>query len=528
MCIRDRYKIEKCVNTVQTLSVKKKNHIKDIPLKTVVDIIYEPINKVACNKSIIGGIRETDVKEFTQLTSTDARTTKYKHETFKLNSIDDYDITDGYGYWYVLLTGQMNKKGTAILGPPGHGKSYKMKEIKKYLQPHQYRVAAPTHKAALNVDGETIYSLFNINVHNHTYLKSTVDKLKSDGVEYILIDEISMINSKVWSILRDIKKIYGFIFILVGDFYQLPSIEDKRYNVINSELLADLADGQVLEMLIDWRAKDDIQVAQFSEEKDRLRNGEKPKIELYGNKECRRSICWTNKMRKVINERWNMEESKTRPYIIINNIKVYKDLPLVCKKTFTNEGQELKNNELFTVINFDSKTIEMQSKRFTTIIKHESFKHFQIGYCITTHCSQSDTFDFEYSIYEYRYMEESMIYTAITRAKKLCNVNLVDKYYPMSKGYIYSIKDSNGKQYIGSTTNYTNRWEQHIKGDVDSPLHREMQLKGADEFTFEIIEEVEYVDPDQLLMRESILIMQHDTINNGYNCKFSIDFNNIY
>ena len=125
-------------------------------------------------------------------------------------------------------------------------------------------------------------------------------------------------------------------------------------------------------------------------------------------------------------------------------------------------------------------------------------------------------------------MEESMIYTAITRAKKLCNVNLVDKYYPMSKGYIYSIKDSNGKQYIGSTANYTNRWEQHIKGDVDSPLHREMQLKGADEFTFEIIEEVEYVDPDQLLMRESVLIMQHDTINNGYNCKFSIDFNNIY
>ena len=54
-----------------------------------------------------------------------------------------------------------------------------------------------------------------------------------------------------------------------------------------------------------------------------------------------------------------MEDSKTRPYIMLNNIKVYKDLPLVCKKTFTNNKEELKNNELFTVINFDSKTIEL-------------------------------------------------------------------------------------------------------------------------------------------------------------------------
>ena len=159
--------------------------------------------------------------------NTDARTTKYKHETIKLKNINSYDITDGYDMWYVILTGHMNKKGTAIVGPPGNGKSHMMKEIKSKLQPHQYRVACPTHKAALNVDGETIYSLFNINVHNHTYLKSTVNKLKSEGVEYILIDEISMVNSKVFAILRDIKKIYGFIFILVGDMAQLLSIEDN-------------------------------------------------------------------------------------------------------------------------------------------------------------------------------------------------------------------------------------------------------------------------------------------------------------
>jgi len=72
-----------------------------------------------------------------------------------------------------------------------------------------------------------------------------------------------------------------------------------------------------------------------------------------------------------------MEKAKTRPHIILNNIKVYKDLPLVCKKTFTNNNEEWKNNELFTVINFDSKTIEVQSKRLTTTIKYESLNIFR-------------------------------------------------------------------------------------------------------------------------------------------------------
>ena len=52
-----------------------------------------------------------------------------------------------------------------------------------------------------------------------------MDILKSEGVEYIFIDEESMINSKVWAVLRDTKKIYGFKFIIMDDFSQLPSIE---------------------------------------------------------------------------------------------------------------------------------------------------------------------------------------------------------------------------------------------------------------------------------------------------------------
>ena len=56
----------------------------------------------------------------------------------------------------------------------------------------------------------------------------------------------------------------------------------------------------------------------------------------------------------------------------------------------------------------------------------------------------------------------------------------------------------------------------------DSPLHISIKLMGVvrvDKFTFEVLDEVDYIDPDQLLMRESVLMLKYDTIENGFNCK---------
>ncbi len=62
----------------------------------------------------------------------------------------------------------------------------------------------------------------------------------------------------------------------------------------------------------------------------------------------------------------------------------------------------------------------------------------------------------------------------------------------------------------------------------DSPLHRSMKIIGVDKFKFEVLDEVDYVDPDQLFMRESVLMLKYDAIENGFNCKLSIDLANIY
>ena len=276
------------------------------------------------------------MKEFTKLMNTDARTKKYEPEKIKSINIDEYDITKG--------------KGVFIEGEAGTGKTTLANKLKAQLQPHLYRVATPTHKSSLLYDNaQTIYSLFNINQHNHTYLKSTVDKSKAEGLEYFFIDEISMISSKVYSVLRDIKKIYQFKFIMIGDFHQLDSVEPIHYDVKNSSVFAEICDGQMLELTKNWRAENDSVFA--------VRNGGRPDFSTYGKTECRKSLCWTNRRRKLINNTWMLKEAKNKKFVVVNNIKVFVGLPVICKHT----TQELKNNEEFEVIKIDSKTIEIKN-----------------------------------------------------------------------------------------------------------------------------------------------------------------------
>ncbi len=89
-------------------------------------------------------------------------------------------------------------KGCCILGIAGSGKSTLCNKLQQELGEGKYAVCAPTHKAALLIGAVTVYNLFSIDTHTHTYLKSAVEKFKNSGVEYIFIVEISMINSKIW------------------------------------------------------------------------------------------------------------------------------------------------------------------------------------------------------------------------------------------------------------------------------------------------------------------------------------------
>ena len=141
---------------------------------------------------------------------------------------------------------------------------------------------------------------------------------------------------------------------------------------------------------------------------------------------------------------------------------------------------DLKNNEEFEVIFVDGKNIKIKNDRLQAVITHQQFKHYDLSYCITTHVSQGSTYDFPYSIYEYQYFDQPLLYTSMSRSTKKSYINLIDYKPEVSIGYIYKVTDSKGKIYIGSTNDYKKIWKQHEEAGEDMPLHRAIKDQGIE------------------------------------------------
>jgi hypothetical protein len=137
-----------------------------------------------------------------------------------------------------------------------------------------------------------------------------------------------------------------------------------------------------------------------------------------------------------------------------------------------------------------------------------------MAYCITTHVSQGSTYNFPYSIYEYKYFVKKLLYTAMSISTNKSNIDFIDIYLKselyvgytiitsiLIVGYIYTITDNNNKVYIGSTNSPDQRWEQHKTTIYTSPLHAAMQFEGIDNFKFEVIDTVDCIDKETLLIR---------------------------
>lgn len=132
-------------------------------------------------------------------------------------------------------------KNLFLTGPAGTGKSYTLKHIIKWAKEHGLRigVTASTGLAAFLVQGKTIHSYLGIGLANKTpealaaYVKKNkpvYDKLRS--LDILVIDEISMIDAELFgkisdflSIIRNNPNPFGNIqMILTGDFCQLPPV----------------------------------------------------------------------------------------------------------------------------------------------------------------------------------------------------------------------------------------------------------------------------------------------------------------
>jgi hypothetical protein len=356
--------------------------------------------------------------------------------TFEDNKpfIEYYDINDSDKYQKILNIALKN--GCLITGSAGTGKSYVIHKITEILGREKVIKITPTNKSALNIRGQTINKFLKLNSEGKIP-KERMETIKNMNLDLIIIDEISMINKKLWKLLFLLKEETKFNFLLLGDEKQLPPIEDD-----NDDDEIDYFNSPTVKHICGYR-KVNLEVIKRYDEKlcEVLEDVENINVkELFNNgMETKINICYFNNTRKRINKYWNNKFDKS---ILIKadendeqtqDIYLYKNLPLIARKNICS-GDYTINNEKFIVEDFDDEYIFLSSDRPDEngeIYKHkidvkieELQKKFLLNYCSTTHKSQGETISENFTIYDFDFMSKKCKYTALSRARNINQINI--------------------------------------------------------------------------------------------------------
>jgi 5-methylcytosine-specific restriction enzyme A len=348
-----------------------------------------------------------------------------------------------------------SNKSWLINGPPGAGKTTLINKIKEYLTNNNkvYKCLAPTNLAALLIDGTT--------VHKFACKLKKLTKFMETQLDYIFVDEVSMLHSNFYKILMIIKQLKNCKIIVSGDFNQLDVIGDlHKYDYKNSSILKELCDHNNINLQTCRRSNDKLfNLIQFDNINNLTPDDFKSDLKIDNDI----NICWTNNTRKKINSKYMdaaYKKAKTSNYITLQKLE-YDDnsqdvilvnkTPLIAK--VNNGNLKLINNERYIIKKVDKNTKEIvvensrevpkkdkdgneikdkdgnivMDKIIKTLkIKADEFqKLFRIGYAFTTHSAQGMSIDKPYTIHEFNRMDKKLKYVALSRATKYENINII-------------------------------------------------------------------------------------------------------
>ncbi len=138
-----------------------------------------------------------------------------------------------------------------LTGKAGTGKTTFLRELRKIL-PKRMVVVAPTGIAAINAQGTTIHSFFQLSFGPHIpgtqrkkdkryhFRKQKIRLLRS--IDLVVIDEISMVRADVLDAIdevlrqyRDYSKPFGGVqMLMIGDMQQLPPVaKDEEWRLLS-------------------------------------------------------------------------------------------------------------------------------------------------------------------------------------------------------------------------------------------------------------------------------------------------------
>ncbi len=409
---------------------------------------------------------------------------------------DDLDITYNKMQEEAIRSA-LEKNLSVITGGPGTGKTTIIKAIVSlYQKLHKYEIEeltnrikllAPTGRAAKRMSEATMLKSSTI----HRFLKWNketdefmINEYNPDFSEFIIIDEVSMIDVKLFdALLKGLTK--NIKIVLVGDYNQLPSVSE-------GQILKDIIESQVIPVIkLDtlYRQNENSYIVNLAHE---INEGELSleflkKKDDYAFIECG-SINIKNNIieivKKAISKGFSYKdmqilapmykgengidnlnlslqrvlnpESLEKKQIVYNDIiyrendkilqltnmpdnNVYNGDIGIISKIRTSHETSSKKDEIY--VDFDGNEVKYEPKDFINI------KH---GYAISIHKSQGSEFPMIIMPIEKSYIRmlyRKLIYTGVTRAKKsLIIVGNSDAFrYAVANTYDYnrntSLKD---------------------------------------------------------------------------------------
>ena len=143
---------------------------------------------------------------------------------------------------------QRSRKNAII----GTGKSEILQEAQLILSKNetvrQFITACPTHKACKIVNGITIHRLFGVNPMDYSYEYKQVAELKSEGIKYIFVDEVSTASEQMWNAIAHIKQQCWCLFVGFGDFKQLKPVGEEHIDFQHSWIVTYVFHNTICEL----------------------------------------------------------------------------------------------------------------------------------------------------------------------------------------------------------------------------------------------------------------------------------------
>ena len=371
----------------------------------------------------------------------------------------------------------MDGHSILLTGSAGTGKSYTIKYIIEYLNNanKKYAITASTGTAAVIIGGQTLHSFLGLGLGTGSVKEILNNILKNKkkyesilNLDVLIIDEISMIDKELFekisiilSIIKSNDKFFGNIqLILVGDFCQLAPVKGKYcfladiWNKMNIKIVLleklirhneDLLFQQMLKILRKGKCTDNIikvlnklkdtefengiiptKLYPINVNVDKINNIEIEKLKAEGNiSKTYRAVTSCDKEKE--GDKFTIELTLNAQIIVIRNINVEDSLVNGTRGIIKHLGED------FVIIN-DVKgnihKIKYFTDTFNNVISSKSsyiiHMPIRICYALSIHKSQGMTIDALELDLGSNIFTCGQSYTALSRAKKLSSIKIID------------------------------------------------------------------------------------------------------